>query len=84
MRRRQFIVFVGAAALWPTLATAQQPAIPVIGFMSGRSPGDSRHLLAAFHQGLGEAGFVEGKTSLSNTGGRPASTTGCRHWPLIS
>ena len=61
MRRRQFIVFVGAAALWPTLATAQQPAIPVIGFMSGRSPGDSRHLLAAFHQGLGEAGFVEGK-----------------------
>ena len=61
MRRRQFIVLVGAAAVWPTLAPGQQPAVPVIGFMSGRSPDDSKHLLAAFHQGLGDAGFVEGK-----------------------
>ena len=61
MRRRQFIVLVGVAAVWPTLAPGQQPAVPVIGFMSGRSPDDSKHLLAAFHQGLGEAGFVEGK-----------------------
>jgi ABC-type uncharacterized transport system substrate-binding protein len=40
---------------------AQQPTAPLIGFMSGRSPDDSRHLVAAFHQGLREAGFVEGK-----------------------
>ena len=61
MRRRQFIVLVGAAAVWPWLATAQQPTAPVIGFMSGRSPDDSKHLLAAFRQGLGEAGFAEGQ-----------------------
>src|SRR5690349_7601506 len=61
MRRRQFLALVGAAAVWPTLASGQQPALPVIGFMSGRSPDDSKHLLAAFHQGLGDAGFVEGK-----------------------
>lgn len=61
MRRRQFIVLIGAAAVWPALAPGQQPTVPVIGFMSGRSPDDSKQLLAAFHQGLGETGFVEGK-----------------------
>lgn len=61
MRRRQFIILIGAAAVWPMAAPAQQPTVPVIGFMSGRSPDDSKHLLAAFHQGLGETGFVEGK-----------------------
>lgn len=61
MRRRQFIVLIGAAAVWPTLAPAQQPTVPVIGFMSGRSPDDSKQLLAAFQHGLGETGFVEGK-----------------------
>ena len=60
MRRREFIVSIGAAAMWPALARAQ-PTVPVIGFMSGRSPDESKHLVAAFHQGLGEAGFVEGK-----------------------
>lgn len=62
MRRREFIkVIFGSAAMWPLVARAQQLAMPVIGFMSGRSPDDSTHLLAAFHQGLGEAGFTEGK-----------------------
>ncbi|MGB9654628.1 MAG: ABC transporter substrate-binding protein, partial [Pseudolabrys sp.] len=61
MRRRQFIVMLGVAGVWPLLAQAQQPTAPVIGFMSGRSPDESKHLVAAFHRGLGEVGFVEGK-----------------------
>ncbi|HVQ81378.1 MAG TPA: ABC transporter substrate-binding protein [Pseudolabrys sp.] len=61
MRRRQFIILLGGAAVWPALGQAQQPTVTTIGFMSGRALEDSKHLLAAFHQGLGEAGFVEGK-----------------------
>jgi len=59
--RREFIVTRGSAAAWPLAARAQQPAKPVIGFMSGRSPEDSAHLAAAFEQGLAEEGFVEGQ-----------------------
>ena len=61
MRRRQFIVLLAGAVAWPAVVRAQQPTTPVVGFMSGRSPDDSSHLVAAFHQGLGETGFVEGK-----------------------
>ena len=61
MRRRQFIVLLAGAAAWPAVVRAQQPTIPIVGFMSGRSPDDSSHLVAAFHKGLGETGFVEGK-----------------------
>ena len=61
MRRWQFIVLLGAGVMWPALAQAQQPTAPTIGFMSGRSPDEAKHLVAAFHQGLSESGFVEGK-----------------------
>jgi putative ABC transport system substrate-binding protein len=61
MRRRQFIVLLAGAVAGPAVVRAQQPTTPIVGFMSGRSPDDSSHLVAAFHQGLGETGFVEGK-----------------------
>jgi putative tryptophan/tyrosine transport system substrate-binding protein len=62
MRRREFITLIGgAAACWPLAARGQQPALPVVGFLNSRGPGDDQYLLAAFRQGLKEAGFVEGQ-----------------------
>ena len=59
--RRKFIVALGSAAACPLVAHAQQPTMPVVGFLSSRSPGESDGVVAAFRQGLGEAGFVEGQ-----------------------
>ena len=64
MRRRDFIKLIASSvgAAWPLATRAQQSAIPVIGFMSARTPDDSAQALSAFRHGLAEAGFVAGRT----------------------
>ena len=61
MRRREFIGLASGAAAWPLTARAQQPAMPLIGFLGVASPTLWVHFLRAFHQGLGETGYVEGR-----------------------
>jgi putative ABC transport system substrate-binding protein len=62
VRRREFIALLGgAAAVWPLAARAQQPAMPVIGFLNSRAPGEVPELMAAIRQGLKDTGFVEGQ-----------------------
>ena len=62
MRRREFLAVVGGAAMgWPLASIAQQPAIPVVGFINTASSGPFAHLVDAFRKGLGEAGYVEGQ-----------------------
>src|SRR6476660_5586694 len=63
LQRRKFIKLLGgAAAMWPLSVRAQQPALPVIGFLSSRSSVESTQLVAAFGEGLKGNGFVENKS----------------------
>jgi hypothetical protein len=62
VRRREFITLIGSAAVaWPLAVRAQQAALPVIGFLNSRAPGENPAILAAFRRGLKEAGYVEGQ-----------------------
>jgi putative ABC transport system substrate-binding protein len=64
MRRRDFIAGLGSTAAWSGAARAQQPSLPVVGFLSSRSPGESADAVAAFRGGLAEAGYVEAQNVL--------------------
>src|SRR5258708_10811408 len=61
MKRREFTALIGGATAWPLAARAQQPQMPLIGYLSARSPDETAHLVSAFRRGLGENGFVEGQ-----------------------
>jgi putative ABC transport system substrate-binding protein len=56
MMRREFITLLGSAAAWPLAARAQQPAVPVVGYLNSGSPGPSTPTVAFFREALAEAG----------------------------
>jgi hypothetical protein len=83
VRRRDFMAGVGAVATWPPTARAQQPAVPAIGFLNPTSQDTRRELIAAFLQGLAEAGYVEGRNFTIEYRWAKGQNDDCLQWPLI-
>jgi putative tryptophan/tyrosine transport system substrate-binding protein len=85
MMRREFIVGLGSAAAWPVVAQSQQPAMPVIGFLSTQSADDDyKFLTVPFLQGLKETGYFEGRNVAIEYSWRRIKSIGCRRLQPIS
>ena len=84
MNRREFIAGLGGAAAWPVVARAQQPAIPIIGFLGFQSADDSKTVTVPFLQGLKETGYVEGQNVAVEYRWAEINTIGCRLMQPIS
>jgi putative tryptophan/tyrosine transport system substrate-binding protein len=81
MQRREFITLLGgAAAVWPLAARAQQPAMPVVGFLDPRSPGTTEYLPRAFREGPKDTGYIDGETVVIEYRFAEGQTVGCRSW----
>ena len=77
LRRRRLITLLGGAAAWPLVARAQQPAVPVVGWLGSDSRESEDYRMVHVRQGLKEVGYSEGQNLAIE-----ATTTDCRRWPL--
>jgi len=85
MRRRDFITLLGGAGVsWPLAGQAQQPAIPVIGFLDSGSFAANTRKVDAFRRGLAEAGYVENSNVVIEFRWADAQFWQLRQWPIIS
>src|SRR5436305_1319491 len=84
MRRRELLLLLGGAMTAARTPRAQDKAMPVIGFLSGFSPGPAAPFAAGVRRGLSETGCVEGQNLPSNTAGRRTTMIDCRDWPPTS
>ena len=78
IRRRELIAALGGAAAWPLAARAQQPAMPVVGFVDSGTEDGSESYVAAFRKGLGETGYVERQNVTVEYHFLGADTIACR------
>jgi hypothetical protein len=84
MKRRELIALLGGAMTAASGLRAQQKTVPVIGYLNPTSPSANAPNVAAFRQGLSEAGYLEGQNWRSNTAGQRVATIDCLHWPPTS